>query len=424
MRTSVSPTEDETLLTANTPRAFWGVLDEGIETDDWRTASEHARHCLAGLPVADDGGDPVKVMEQALGEGQFGPRHWQLSRPKRLYYALRPVLPEGIRPLLRRAFLTRQRTGVALDWPVEDRYVRYQFELMRQALMVAQRASVPAIHFWPQGKQFAFVLTHDVESQRGHDFVRELVALEEKYGFRSAFNFVPQCYQVDSRLRGELRERGFEVGVHGLKHDGKLYASYATFCDRAQRINDYLQEWQAIGFRSPMTHRHPMWMQALNVEYDSSFFDTDPFEPIPGGTMSIWPYTLGRFIELPYTLSQDHTLMVTLAERSPKLWLEKVAFIAQHSGLALLNAHPDYLLVPKHLAIYESFLQQMQSLSGYWHALPRNVARWWRWRASVKTTEDVGEASALTVPQPTVGYLTLTQDASLMFCDSPSLTPA
>ena len=31
-------------------------------------------------------------------------------------------------------------------------------------------------------------------------------------------------------------------------------------------------------------------MQALEIEYDLSFFDTDPCEPIPGGTMSIWPF--------------------------------------------------------------------------------------------------------------------------------------
>jgi len=173
------------------------------------------------------------------------------------------------------------------------------------------------------------------------------------------------------------------VGVHGLKHDGRLFSSKAAFDAGAQRINRYLKQWNAVGFRSPMTHRNPEWMQALEIEYDLSFFDTDPYEPMPGGTMSIWPFMMGRFVELPYTLAQDHTLMVTLAERTPRLWLDKVEFIRRYHGLALLNAHPDYLRVPRRFAIYETFLKSMSERSDYWHTLPREAARWWRARAAV-----------------------------------------
>jgi hypothetical protein len=37
-----------------------------------------------------------------------------------------------------------------------------------------------------------------------------------------------------------------------------------------------------------------------------SFIDVGPFELITGGTMSIWPFSIGHFIELPNTLVQDH----------------------------------------------------------------------------------------------------------------------
>ena len=78
--------------------------------------------------------------------------------------------------------------------------------------------------------------------------------------------------------------------------------------------------------------RNPEWMQALEIEYDLSFFDADPYEPMPGGTMSIWPFILGRFVELPYTLIQDHTLTAVLGETTPRLWLEKVDFIERYRG--------------------------------------------------------------------------------------------
>ena len=95
----------------------------------------------------------------------------------------------------------------------------------------------------------------------------------------------------------------------------------------ANRINSYAKKWNAAGFRSELTFRQPEWMQALEIEYDLSFFDTDPFEPICGGTMSIWPFIIGHFVELPYTLVQDYTLTSVIGENSPRLWLEKVDFI-------------------------------------------------------------------------------------------------
>ena len=82
-------------------------------------------------------------------------------------------------------------------------------------------------------------------------------------------------------------------------------------------------EFGAVGFRAPLTIRNPEWMQALNIEYDLSFFDTDPFEPIPGGTMSIWPFFTGHFVELPYTLVQDYTLVSVLGEDYPKNMVRK-----------------------------------------------------------------------------------------------------
>jgi len=46
-------------------------------------------------------------------------------------------------------------------------------------------------------------------------------------------------------------------------------------------------------------------MQSLEIDYDLSFFDTDPFEPIPGGTMSIWPFLLGGLVVMKIALALD-----------------------------------------------------------------------------------------------------------------------
>jgi hypothetical protein len=75
------------------------------------------------------------------------------------------------------------------------------------------RASAFNWQGWPDGKKFAFVLTHDVESSAGLANCRSLAQLEMELGFRSSFNFVPEGkYRVPAELRDELTARGFEVG--------------------------------------------------------------------------------------------------------------------------------------------------------------------------------------------------------------------
>ena len=351
--------------------------------EEWYAAARNAAGILGDLPAARQNTDPIAMIDAILTERQFGDDHWTLSPAKRFYYSVvRPFLPVALRPVLRRLFLAPQKEHALLRWPIEDRYVRFQYAMLDELRAITGIEHLAFTDLWPDGFRYALALTHDVESRRGVEFVREVAALEEKYGFRSAFNFVPEEYPLDSNLLGELRERGFEVGVHGLKHDGRLFLSRGGFQRRAAHINEYMRSLGASGFRAPFTHRNPVWMQELDIEYDSSFFDTDPFETIPGGTMSIWPFMLGRFVELPLTLSQDHTLVSTLRERTPRLWLEKIDFIEEHRGLAMMVTHPDYLRERTTFDVYEAFLSGMKNRSGYWHALPRDVARWWRCRAT------------------------------------------
>lgn len=252
---------------------------------------------------------------------------------------------------------------------------------------------------WPDGKQFALVLTHDVEGQRGLERVRKLAELEMELGFRSSFNFIPEGgYTVPPDLRDWLIANGFEVGVHDLHHDGRLYSSREAFRRKAQRINDYLREWKSVGFRSGFMLRRLDWMHDIEILYDSSTFDTDPFEPEPEESHTIFPYWVAHpengetpapdrrpgYVELPYTLPQDSTLFLLLREQTPEIWQQKLNWIAQHGGMALVNIHPDYLQFPGDEATsstypvgyYRQFLEQLrkQYEDNSWQALPKDVA--------------------------------------------------
>ena len=244
---------------------------------------------------------------------------------------------------------------------------------------------------WPDGKKFAFVLTHDVEGRRGLERCRVLAELEMRLGYRSSFNFVPEGeYTVPEPLRAFLRENGFEVAVHDLRHDGSLYRSRKNFGRQAQRINHYLRSWDAVGFRSGFMFHNLEWLHDLNVLYDASTFDTDPFEPQPDGVQTIFPFWVpgkdGKgYIELPYTLPQDSTLFLLLEENSIDIWKRKLDWVAKNGGLASVIVHPDYISFNGQERGDEYSQQLYRDLLEYvanrysdhcWFALPKEVAHY------------------------------------------------
>ncbi|MFM8875228.1 MAG: hypothetical protein ACKOGC_04075 [Anaerolineae bacterium] len=369
------------LWSQNHPRNFWHCHPDPPD-EIWQNAIE------VSLPILGLDSSSVTLdsfLELSLGESRFGPNHWRLSFPKRMYYILKPLLPRVLTRFLRQHYQNPKQVAKQISWPIEDHYVKFLWNVLAEVLK-----SVPNVKpapLWPDGHRFAFILTHDVEDADGQKFIPAVADLEEEFGFRSSFNFVPERYPIDLGLVDELRQRGFEIGIHGLKHDGKLFSSRKEFERRAARINQYLREFDAVGFRSPLTHRNPEWMQALNIEYDLSFFDADPFEPIPGGTMNVYPFFIGHFVELPYTLVQDYTLTAVLNQHTPNLWLDKVEFLREVHGMVLLNSHPDYLKSPENFRIYSAFLSAMHIQNDAWHALPRDAACWWRVRTEVPVQE-------------------------------------
>jgi glycosyltransferase involved in cell wall biosynthesis len=293
-----------------------------------------------------------------------------------IYYFLKPFIPWSVRLALRRQRAKSRLARYAGTWPIDP------------------KAGVhpPGWQGWPGGKQFAFVLTHDVEGAKGLSRVEQVTALERRIGFRSSFNFVPDGeYVLSSDLRENMVRQGFEVGVHGLQHDGKLYASKEEFASKAAQIRNFLREWKACGFRSPLMQHKLAWLHQLGVEYDASTFDTDPFEPEPDAVGTVFPFWVpgpnnSGFVELPYTLPQDFTLFVVLREPNIDIWKKKLDWVAACGGMALLNTHPDYMCFEGQTkkgefpaAFYEEFLTYAREKYSdkYWSTTPCEVGRFY-----------------------------------------------
>jgi hypothetical protein len=290
------------------------------------------------------------------------------------YYYVKPAIPHRVRLALRAQLASRQRRCSVDRWPINE-----------VAAQAPQWWSG-----WPEGREFAFVLTHDVEGRKGMERSRTLAELEMELGFRSSFNFVPEGeYDTPLALRSFLTENGFEIGVHDLHHDGSLYRSKGEFSAAAVRINEHLKDYGAVGFRSAFMFHNLEWLKELNVLYDASTFDTDPFEPQSDGANTIFPFWVGRsdasgYVELPYTLPQDSTLFLVLGEETNEIWKSKLDWVARNGGLALVNVHPDYIAFAEErchsefpVRLYKDFLTHVSEQYGAaaWCALPRDVAQ-------------------------------------------------
>jgi glycosyltransferase involved in cell wall biosynthesis len=295
------------------------------------------------------------------------------------YYFFKPILPWRVRLAFRRWRAKRRRRAFADVWPIDPKAAR----------------TPPGWPGWPDGKRFALVLSHDIEGSKGVSRVEQLMNLELKHGFHSCFNFVPAGgYRIPDATREILERAGFEVGVHGLEHDGKLYSSKAKFAAKVPRIKEYLRRWHCAGFRSPLMQHKLDWLHALDLEYDASTFDTDPFEPQSDGTGTIFPFWVpgpngGGYVELPYTLIQDFNLFKVLRERDINIWKSKVDWIVEHGGMVLVNTHPDYMCFDGRenqdeypVSFYDELLRYVRDKyeGSYWSALPREVARYYRER--------------------------------------------
>jgi hypothetical protein len=291
-----------------------------------------------------------------------------------LFYSVKPLIPRSAQLDIRRVIARRKRRKYSRVWPIrEDAAVR------------------PADwKGWPEGKQFAFILHHDVESLHGHDQCYRLMDLEEKLGVRSTYFIVPERYPVSDHLISTIKARGFGLGVHGLRHDGKLFQSYEKFKTDAARINGYLHAWESRGFSSPSMIRRHAWMHLLDIEHSTSAFDTDPFEPEPEGVNTIFPFIVRAeppkrsFVEMPYTLPQDHTLYIILKEKTNDIWKAKLDWIARHNGMALFNTHPDYINFDEcrpdsveeyPVRFFRDFVEHVQKnyAGRYWNPLSRDI---------------------------------------------------
>ena len=289
---------------------------------------------------------------------------------RKIYYFFRPYIPIRYRWKIQEIFANR-KNGMHTEpmWPIpENPMFDPDFNQYLQ-----ENGSLP------------FVLTHDVDTQHGFDNILAVAEVEQQLGLRSSWNIVPNLYKINYKTIDALKEMGMEIGVHDWNHDGKLFSNRKVFLERTVFVNDIISSWRVKGFRAGMAFHNDSWMQDIACQYDSSYYDTDPYQPLGGGCSYLTPFSLGRIIEIPYTMPQDHVLFVAKAKvriplaekpissckenvlswmrdylnsnnllsektrgsyivlRGVDIWKMKMTWLVENKGIIVMITHPDYL---------------------------------------------------------------------------------
>jgi len=316
------------------------------------------------------------------------------SLVRKLYYLARPLLTVALRKHLQRIYLGDWEKIPFPHWPVDTTVENIEEQLLLLSMKAKNITRMPFIWFWPKGALSCAAVTHDVESGPGWDFCSQLMDLDDSFGIKSSFQVVPEeRYPVPQERLDALKERGFELNVHDLNHDGNLMTDRDEFMRRAPEINRHGKNFGALGFRSAVLYRHIDWYHALDFSYDMSVPNVAHLDPQRGGCCTVFPFFNGNILELPVTMSQDYSLFNILNDYSIDLWKQQIALIRKKHGLMKVIVHPDYIMDEPARRVYAellSYLADFRDRGETWIALPAQVAAWWRSRSKLRLVNEQG----------------------------------
>ena len=294
------------------------------------------------------------------------------------YYQIKPLVPRRVQLAMRRALASMKLKTHANVWPIDE------------------RAAAPPAEWkgWPDGKRFAFLITHDIDTSKGQENCRPLVELERDMGFFGSYNFVPERYHVREDAEG-LPYRQW-IGSRGPRPESRWQVLQFSQ-DLPGAVTEDQPVHKGLGFsrfpvpldvaQSGLDPRPGHQVRLLHVRHRS-------FRTAAGRRRDDLPFLgpLGNgdegYVEIPYTLPQDFTLFVLLRQKNIDIWKRKLDWIVSKGGMALMLIHPDYInpgegrkrvrgisseVLFRFPSIRPEYLQGQ-----YYHVLPRDLARFWK----------------------------------------------
>lgn len=291
-------------------------------------------------------------------------------------------IPEAVRrAVLRYRIGARMSDAAAFPrWPIEP-----AVEELRRSVRARYRPATEP--FWPDGKRYAAVFTHDLDSARVYRerLWEELAAIEEEYGVRSSWHFCSSHLPGAGPALEELGARGHEIAWHGPSHRlGLPFAGPEAIRRTIDRSRPHLERFGVAGFRSPMNFRTDGLYRGLagSFTYDSSPHDTAP-EPFisaaRAGCCTVFPFLRHGVVVLPITMPEDHHLPGGDSGDIQRVQTAKLDWIGEVGGLALTLTHPlKWLsLRPGAVASYRALVERIARDPDACILRAREAAEWW-----------------------------------------------
>ncbi len=307
----------------------------------------------------------------------------QQSKLYRLFTGL--PIPYGIAPKRVRDYFMKEHNG-------DNNYTlcnKLQVDALRLILVhaISKLAGKELKRKTWNGRNFACLMTHDIEDSEGFHWAPRVKKLEEKYDLPSAWFIPSNRYLLKDEIIKTLTNFG-EVGAHDTKHDGKLASlSKQMLIERLSEAKQSLKkrsESPIHGFRAPLLQHNFQILEALHTSgyaYDASVPTWEPKHPYtmkPHGIGTVFPFRIDGFSEVPLTLPQDHQMLHALGltpQQTVTIWMQMMQEVKTIGGLCVFLTHPNELANQENQNIYEELLNNIANQKDTDITLPITVAQ-------------------------------------------------
>jgi hypothetical protein len=237
-------------------------------------------------------------------------------------------------------------------------------------------------------------------------------------GKRSTFFLVPFKERpgaapdgtVDSRrgvaygatdIREEARQplaRGSELAVHGIDAWRNCNAGQAEMAQLMSATGE-----KPVGVRMHWLYfceDSPKHLEQAGFDYDSTWGYNDAVGFRAGTSQVFRPAGTERLLELPLLIMDSALLFPGRMGLSHEIAIEKcrqvVSDVRRFGGTLVINWH-DRSLAPERLwgRVYHSLLNDLDRDNRAWFATAAEAVEWFRWRRSVRFSEDAGTGEVM-----------------------------
>lgn len=217
----------------------------------------------------------------------------------------------------------------------------------------------------------SFLVTHDVETEKGLGRALSLKGVEDDLDVQSFWFLLSDEYRITRDVARELAD-GSIIGSHDRKHDGRLICVrghdelVSRFTASRLRLEGIFERGVEC-FRSPLLQFSERIVAALSeagYQFDFSLPCWEPVHPLTMkgfGVELLQAFKIGGVTETPLTLFQDHQLLNVIgmsAHEATRLWIEEAKLIRSFDGDIVLLIHPDYSF-SRELQLYRELLASL-----------------------------------------------------------------